>query len=103
VVCLRVPDERMDEKAVDRLQGDLGQVLVRPVDGVPRLEPDDALPATLREGPACVRGVERERGNRRGRTLEYGDPARGVGRRRGVEAGDPGMRLVPRPEAEVGL
>ena len=63
VVRLRLADERMDQQPVDGLERDLGQVLVRAVDRVARLEADDALPAALRRTrPACRPGRTRAPG-----------------------------------------
>src|SRR5581483_10515194 len=57
VVRLRLADQRVDEQAVDRLERALRQILVRPVDRVPGLEADDALPAPLGKDPARVARV----------------------------------------------
>ena len=72
VVGLRVADERMDEQPVDGLERDLRQVLVRAMDRVAGLEPDDALPASLGEDPPRLGRVARELRELRLRPLEHG-------------------------------
>ena len=54
VVGLRRADERVDEQAVDDLERALLDVLVRPVDRVAGLEPDDGPPAALARTSARV-------------------------------------------------
>jgi hypothetical protein len=75
VVRLRVADERVDQQAVHRLEGDLGQVLVRAVDRVAGLEADHALPAAVGERRSGVGRVERELRKGRRDTVEHGDAA----------------------------
>ena len=55
VVGLRLADQRVDEEPVDALERRLGDVLVRAVDRVARLEADDRLPAALGERRARLR------------------------------------------------
>jgi len=93
----------MDEQAVDGLQRDLRQVLVRPVDRVPRLEADDALPAALGElGPGVGR-VERQLGEGGLGSLEHGHAAGEVVRVLAVEARDARVLFLGGAEAELGL
>jgi hypothetical protein len=58
VALLRLADDRVQEQPVRDLQGGLGQVLVRAVDRVARLEGDDAAPAALLERLARLGGGE---------------------------------------------
>jgi hypothetical protein len=92
----------VDQQAVDGLERDLRQVLVRAVDRVARLEADDALPAALGEQRTASRRVERELGNAgSGRSNTVTCPrgsaasARRAARRR--------VRVVGRAEAALGL
>ena len=89
----------MDEQPVDRLERHLRQVLVRPVDRVPRLEADHAPPAALGEDAPRLRGIPGERGVRRLRALEDRDAAAQVVRLLLVEPRDARMRIVLRAEA----
>ena len=84
----------MDEQAVDGFERDLGQVLVRAMDRVARLEADDAAPAALGELGPCLRRILRQLGEGRLRALEHGHAARKVQRLLLVQPCDPGMRLV---------
>ena len=93
----------MDEQAVDRLERDLRQVLVRAVDRVARLEADDALPPALRERGAGLGRVARELGKGRLRAFERRDLAGEVERLLRVEPRDAGVRLVRRAEAPLRL
>ena len=94
VVRLGLADERVDEEAVDGLQGGLGEVLVRPVDRVSGLEPDDPLPAALgEERPGVARGPCAARG-RTALPFEDGHGSGGVVIRLAVEARDAGMGVV---------
>src|SRR6185437_14040323 len=88
---------------VDGLERDLRQVLVRPVDRVPRLEADDAPPPAFGEGRSRVGGILRQLGECRLRPLEDRDAAREVERLLRVEARDARMRLLSSPEAALGL
>src|SRR5207253_2474913 len=70
VVLLRLADERVDEQALDQLERAFLDVLVRAVDGVPRLEADHRAPAALGESGARLGGIEAkllEAGERRPR------------------------------------
>ena len=93
----------MDEEPVDGLERDLRQVLVRAVDRVPGLEPDDALPPALGEDPARLGRIARELGELGPRPLEHGDAPGEVERLLRVEPRDAGMRVVGRAEAVLGL
>ena len=93
----------MDEKSVDRLERDLGQVLVGPVDRVACLEADDALPAALGKDPPRLGGVASQLGELRLRPLEDRYAARQVLRLLSIQARDAGMSVVRRSEAELGL
>jgi len=93
----------VDEQAVDRLERDLGQVLVRAVDRVAGLEADHAPPPALGERGACLRGVERELGELGTGALEHRDSTRQVQRLLRVEPGDAGMGVLRRAEALLGL
>ena len=64
VVALRLAHQGMEDEAVRDFEGHLGEVLVRAVDGVARLEPGHALPAAgrdLRAQLARGQAVARER------------------------------------------
>jgi hypothetical protein len=50
IAGLGLPDERMDQQAVDDLESALGDVLVGAVDRVAGLKRDDCFPALLGEG-----------------------------------------------------
>ena len=93
----------MDEQAVDGLERDLRQVLVRAVDRVARLEADDALPAALGEDPPRLGGVARELRELGAGALEHGHAAGEVQRLLRVEPRDAGMRVVGRAEAVLRL
>ena len=103
VVRLRVADEWMDEQAVDSLQRDFGQVLVRAVDRVARLEADDATPPALGERGPRLGGVARELRVRRRHALEDRDTAAEIERLLVVQACDAGMLGIGRAEAPLGL
>src|SRR5207302_8495607 len=87
----------------DRLQRRLGQVLVRAVDRVAGLEPDDALPAPLGERGAGLGRVQGELREGRRLPLEHGDASGQVPRLLLVEARDARMLRVGRPEAALCL
>ena len=88
----------MDEEAVDRLERDLRQVLVRAVDRVPRLKADDPPPAALGERSPRVARVERELGELRLRAIEDDDSTGEVVRLLAVETCHAGVGLVRRAE-----
>src|SRR5579884_184309 len=54
IVALGLTDQGMQVEAIHRLQGTLLDVFVRAMDGVARLEADDALPAARRTWPATA-------------------------------------------------
>ena len=91
------------EEAVDRLERDLRQVLVRTVDRVARLEPDDAAPAALGELGSRLGRVLRQLGERRLGPLEHRDASREVERLLLVQPRDTGMRIVGRAECLLRL
>ena len=93
----------MDEEPVHGLERDLREVLVRAMDGIPRLKTDDAPPPALGEDPPRLRGVARQLGELRLRALEHRHAAGQVERLLAVQAGDARVCLVGRPEAELGL
>ena len=93
----------MNEEPVDGLERDLREVLVRAVDRIACLEPDDALPPALREDPARLCGIARELGELRCRPLEHGHAAGEVERLLREEPRDARVRLVGRAEAVLGL
>jgi hypothetical protein len=103
VVRLGLADERVDQQAVDGLERALGQVLVRPVDRVTRLEPDHPLPAPLGERGAGLGGIERELWERRLCPLEHGHTAGQVERLLRVETRHAGVIVFDRAEAALGL
>ena len=93
----------MDEKSVDRLERDLGQVLVGPMDRVSRLEPDHALPAALGEDPPRHGRVASQLGELRLRSLEDRHAASEVVSLLSIQARDAWMSVIRRSEAELGL
>src|ERR671916_2476805 len=98
-------DQRVEEQAVHDLQRALLDVLVGAVDGVARLEADDALPALLGKDLAqLARGVvvlgERLRV---GVVDEEGDLAPDQGVLLAVDGGDAGVLFVRRAEDLAGL
>ena len=58
VVSLRLAHQRMDDEPVGELQRELGQVLVRAVDRVPRLEAGHAAPASFGDAGAKLAGAQ---------------------------------------------
>src|SRR3954467_6344035 len=64
VAGLGLADQGMDHQAVGDLEGGLGDVLVRTVDGVAGLEGDDPLPAAVLEGLLRLRRAELALGER---------------------------------------
>ena len=103
VVGLRLAHERVDEQSVDGLEGALRQVLVGAVDRVAGLEADDAPPAPVGELRPRLRRIARQLREGGLRSVEDGDLAGEVEILLRVEPSDPGMRLVGRPEALLGL
>ncbi len=65
VVALRVAHQRVDHQPVDRLERHLGEVLMSPMDRVPRLEAHDPAPALLGKEGARLGGRAAELGERR--------------------------------------
>jgi hypothetical protein len=103
VVRLRLPDEGMDEQTVDGLERALRQVLVGPVDRVPRLEADHPAPASLGEERARLGGILVQLGEARRRTLEDRDGTADVVVGLRVHPGNARMGVVPGEEAALGL
>ena len=93
----------MDEKSVDRLERDLGQVLVGPVDRVARLEANDALPAAFGEDPPRLGRVASQLGELRLRPLEDRHSARQVLRLLSIQARDAWISIVGGSKAKLGL
>jgi hypothetical protein len=93
----------VDEEAVDGLEGALGQVLVRPVDRVARLEADDALPAALGEEGTCLPRILVQLGEGRGLPLEHRHGTGQVEAVLAVQPCDTRMLVARRQEAALGL
>src|SRR5918998_3433508 len=98
-------DQRVEEEAVDYLERALLDVLVGAVDGVARLEADDALPALLGKDLAqLARGVVVLGERLRVRVVdEEGDLAPDQGVLLAVDGGDAGVLFVRRAEDLAGL
>src|SRR5205823_8607599 len=99
---LRLPDERMHEQAVDGLERDLRQVLVRTMDRVSRLEADHPLPGALGEDPPRLRRIAGELGERLSGPLEDGHAAGQIDRLLRVEAGAARVGGFATPPAGAG-
>ena len=93
----------MHEEAVDGLERDLREVLVRAMDRVPGLKPDDPLPSALGEDPPRLGGIPRELRELRLRALEHGDAPGEVERLLLVQPSNARMRVVGRAEALLRL
>ncbi len=103
VVRLRVADKRVDEQAVDGFESDLGQVLVRAVDGIAGLEADHATPAAFRELRPRVGRVVGDLGIRWRYALEDRDTTAEIERLLVVEPRDARVLGVGRAETLLGL
>ena len=105
VVALGLAHERVEQEAVDRLEGGLDEVLVRAVHGVARLEAHDPAPAALVEQTPRLDGIAVVRGERAldAAAREPHPPGHSQILRSLVQVGDPRVRPIARAVDVVGL